>query len=79
MRLVRLGIDNSAGLMCGPVDWVELEALATKHGLLGVVLDGIQQLPEDQRPPKVQMLQWIGQVMQGYEQRYGEYRKAIEK
>lgn len=29
-------------------------------------------------PPKVQMLQWIGQVVQGYEQRYVEYRKAID-
>lgn len=55
-----------------------MEALATKQGLLGVVLDGIQQLPEGQRPPKVQMLQWIGQVVQGYEQRYVEYRKAID-
>ena len=55
-----------------------MEALATKQGLLGVVLDGIQQLPDAQRPPKVQMLQWIGQVVQGYEQRYVEYRKAID-
>ena len=28
-----------------------------------MVLDGIQQFPDGQRPPKVQLLQWIGQVM----------------
>lgn len=78
LRLVRLGIGHSAEPLREPVDWNTMEALATKQGLLGVVLDGIQQLPDDQRPPKVQMLQWIGQVVQGYEQRYVEYRKAID-
>lgn len=78
LRLARLGIGHSAEPLREPVDWNTMEALATKQGLLGVVLDGIQQLPEGQRPPKVQMLQWIGQVMQGYEQRYMEYRKAID-
>lgn len=78
LQLIRLGIGHSAEQLCEPVDWNEMESLATKQGLLGVVLDGIQQLPYDQRPPKVQMLQWIGQVMQGYEQRYAVYRKAID-
>lgn len=78
LRLVRLGIGHSAESLSGPVDWDEMETLAAKQGLLGVVLDGIQQLPEGQRTPKVQMLQWIGQVVQGYEQRYVEYRKAID-
>lgn len=80
LRLVRLGIGTetvSGFKFHDSIDWGEVEALATKQGLLAVVLDGIQLLPEDQRPPKVQMLQWIGQVMQGYEQRYVEYRKAI--
>lgn len=78
LRLVRLGIGHSAEPLREPVDWNTMEALATKQGLLGVVLDGIQQLPEGQRPPKVQRLQWIGQVMQGYELRYAVYRKAID-
>ena len=78
LRLVRLEINHEARPLIEPVDWDEMESLATKQGLLGVVLDGIQQLPDDQRPPKVQMLQWIGQVMQGYEQRYEVYRKAID-
>lgn len=78
LRLVRLGIGHGAEPLCEPVDWNAIESLATKQGLLGVVLDGIQQLPDGQRPPKAQMLQWIGQVMQGYEQRYVEYRKAID-
>lgn len=77
-QLIRLGIGHSAEQLCELVDWNAMESLATKQGLLGVVLDGIQQLPEGQRPPKVQMLQWIGQVVQGYEQRYVEYREAID-
>ena len=75
LRLVRLGIGHSAEPLSEPVDWSEMEALATKQGLLGVVLDGIQQLPDDQRPPKVLLLQWIGQVMLE-EERYAMQKKA---
>ena len=41
LRLVRLGIGHSAEPLREPVDWNTMEALATKQGLLGVVLDGI--------------------------------------
>ena len=45
-------------------DWTEIEALAEQHGLLAIVVDGIAQLPEDKRPPKEVLLQWIGITMQ---------------
>lgn len=80
LQLVRLGIGHR---MDGPVskqiDWGEIQALADKQGLAAIVLDGIERLPERQRPPKVFLLQWIGETLQGYEYRYDQYRKAISE
>lgn len=83
LRLVRLGIGNSAEPLCEPIDWDEVEVFAVRQGLLGVVLDGIQRLRINENlnenlnlPDKVFMLEWLGKVMLE-EQRYVEYRKAI--
>lgn len=46
----------------GPIDWEEVYQLATEQSVLGLVLAGIDCLPNDQRPPKVQLLQWIGEI-----------------
>lgn len=79
MRLVRLGIGHSTEPLSDLVDWDEMEALATKQVLMGVVLDGIQCLTENTETiPYKKKLEWLGQVMQGYELRYVEYRKAID-
>ena len=59
------------------MDWSELKALAERHGLSAVVLDGIGKLPEKQRPPKIFLLAWIGETLQGYEFRYEQYQRAI--
>lgn len=81
LQLVRLGVGHSAEPLSGPVDWDEVEALATKQGLLGVVLDGVQQLADSAEStetiPYKKKLEWLGQVMQGYELRYREYRNAL--
>ena len=61
------------------IDWKTIEELANKHGLLAVVVDGIERLPEQQRPPKTLLLEWIGNTLQSYEQRYTLYEKAIGK
>lgn len=79
LRLVRLGIGHNADPLRRPVDWDEVVVLATKQGLLGVVLDGIQCLADSAEIiPYKKKLEWLGQVMQGYELRYVEYRKAID-
>lgn len=75
-NLVRLGIGHQAESLIEPVDWNAIETLAERQGLSAVVLDGINRLPESVRPPKIMLLQWIGEVMQGYEQRYVLYREA---
>lgn len=75
--LVRLGIGHRAEALTEPVNWNEVQALAEKQGLAAVLVDGIEQLPDNQRPPKEDLLQMIGQVVQGYEYRYELYRRTI--
>ena len=72
-----MGIGHRADVMSDGVDWNELKDLAEKQGLGAVVLDGVEKLNEQQRPPKVFLLEWIGETLQGYEYRYEQYCKAI--
>jgi len=76
--LIRLGIGNSVhSQIHNEINWIELEKLAAKQGLSAVIMDGIEKLPEEKRPPKKFLLQWIGETLQGYEYRYELYRKTI--
>lgn len=81
LRLIRLGIGHGAGPLREPVDWDEVETLAARQGLMGVVLDGIQCIAESaenaETIPYKKKLEWLGLVMQGYELRYKDYRKAL--
>ena len=77
LSLVRLGIGHPAYIISYDVDWMSIEALAGKQGLLAILVDGIERLPEKQRPPKAILLEWIGSTLQSYEQRYASYEKAI--
>ncbi len=77
LSLVRLGIGQRAEALSDPVNWNELHALAERQGLVAVLVDGIEQLPDSQRAPKELLLQWIGEVLQNYEYRYELYRRAI--
>lgn len=78
LSLIRLGIGHSSSISAR-VDWAVIDSLAAQHGLSAIVLDGIDQLPEQQRPPKTLLLEWIGNSLQSYEQRYTLYKKAIGK
>ena len=80
LALVRLGIGT--GLVSGftfqvPIDWHGVKDLAEQQGLSAIVLDGIERLPDQQRPPKVFLLEWIGETLQGYEYRYDLYCKTM--
>ena len=75
LALVKLGIGNAATLsLPDRIDWDEVETLAEKQGVLGVVYDGA--LSTDLLPLTVK-LRWMGKVIQGYEQLYVLYRKAV--
>ena len=77
LSLVRLGIGHHTDDLPQVIDWQSLKDLAVKQGLSAIVLDGIESLPEQQRPPKVFLLEWIGETLQGYEYRYEQYQHAI--
>ena len=79
LSLVRLGIgtDNGTSPLTEKVDWSKMGALAKQHGFLGVLVDGVNRLPQNTRPPQTTWLRWIGEVMQGYESQYVLYRKAV--
>lgn len=44
------------------IDWGNVYQLASEQAVLGLVLAGIESLPNDQKPPKLELLQWIGEV-----------------
>lgn len=75
--LVRLGIGHYSGVLHNDIDWKEVETFAASHGLSAVLIDGVEQLPDALRPPQMMLLQWIGEVLQNYEQRYAQFKEAI--
>ena len=81
LQLVRMGIghadNNDNPDVSGNVDWTAMLALAERQGLSAVLADGIERLPKEVRPSKLEMLQLIGQVMQNYEHRHKLYLQAI--
>ena len=77
LSIIRMGVGHRADVLPRTMDWGELKDLAEKQGLSAVILDGIEMLPEQQRPPKVFLLEWIGETLQGYEYRYQLYQRVI--
>lgn len=77
LSLVRQGVGHHGDAVSPKVDWQAIEAIANQHGLSAIIIDGLEKLPDEQKPPKPVLLQWIGEVLQGYEYRYELYRRAI--
>jgi len=76
-ELVRLGLGRDSSFS-DKVDWKNMQALAMQQGLSVLVLDGVEKLPEKQRPPKVDLLQWIGETLQ-CESQFAIKQKAATK
>lgn len=77
LDLVRLGIGHRGNITSNQIDWQKIYDLATQQGLLGVVIDSIERLQNNQRPPQELLLEWIGEVLQSYEYRYDAYKNTI--
>lgn len=79
LSLVRLGVGKtSSSLYLASIDWNAIEPLAKQQGLLAIVIDGVEAKTNlTNSLPLTQKLTWIGEVMQGYEQVYAQYTKAI--
>lgn len=73
-----MGIGNNVSSPAN-IDWKAIQDRAAQHGLSAIIIDGIAELPDTNRPPKEQLLEWIGEVLQGYEYRFQMYRQAIAK
>jgi len=77
LSLIRLGIGHHADVSLKTIDWLGIKALAERHGLSAVVLDGIEKLPVEAKPPQEILLEWIGEVLQDYEYTYDKYCKTL--
>ncbi len=78
IQFVRLGIGHPVSRISCDIDWKDVQALAERQGLSAVVLDGLNSLPITAYSLPLEMkLEWIGDVLQNYEGRYSEYKKAI--
>lgn len=75
--MVRAGIGHSKVESLADINWRAIQAIAEHQGLYAIVLDSIEKLPENIRPKQETLLEWIGEVLQGYEYRYTQYCKAI--
>lgn len=64
IELLQVSLGNREQLSRTPseADWRTLYNEAQKQAIVGVLLDGIERLPETQRPPQTILLQWIGTV-----------------
>ena len=77
LSLIRLGLGDNNIITSAFINWRDVKSLAEQQGLSAILVDGIERLPGSLRPPKEDLLQMIGGVMQGYELRYEMYRRAI--
>lgn len=65
LELMKAGLwgDGNPNLRIdGTTDWQEVYRLATEQSVLGLVLAGLEH--SDVKPPKMLLLQWIGEVQQ---------------
>lgn len=77
LELTRIGIGHSASYPIDEIDWSVIQQLATEQGLMAVVLDGIEKLPANKRPQQSVLMNWIGKILQNYENRFSQYRTTI--
>ena len=80
LHLLQLGlsgkIKESVIDMKYDIDWHSVYALALHQGITAILLDAISKLPNEARPSKPMLLQWIGQATM-MEQMYAKHRGLI--
>lgn len=65
-ELIRLGLQldqTEEFLIKEKIDWKLLYSLACEQTLVGVIFDGIQCLPNDRKPVKLLLLQWLAHTI----------------
>ncbi len=63
-ELLQIALGNRECLSRGlsAEEWEQIYNLSQEQAIFGVMLEGIQRLPQDQLPPKLLLLQWIGET-----------------
>lgn len=79
LEIVRLGIGHLGIVQISQIDWNDIYSHAKHHGLLGILVDCIEKIPTEFRPPQGLLLEWIGEVLQSYEYRYNAYKKTLSE
>lgn len=59
------------------IDWHDVYGLAVRQGVSAILLEAISKLPNDDRPPKSLLLQWIG-LSTMMERMYAKHRERID-
>lgn len=68
LELIRVGLwenceyNGLSFMLLDNLDWDEVYRLASEQSVLGLVLAGLDYLPNELKPPKVVLLQWIGEI-----------------
>ena len=79
LGLVRIGIGISKDtIIPKDIDWKALTFLADSHGLSAIILDGIECLPNDLKPSKGMLLNWIGKSLHFESQNAAQKKVAGE-
>ena len=66
-ELIRSGLwgtEPNMEMFSSKVDWPSIYQYSKTQALLGIVLDGINILPENLRPPRLLYLKWCAEVLQ---------------
>ena len=59
-------------------EWEKLFDMASSQGVVAVASEGLEWLPQEQRPPQELLLQWIGTSLQ-QKQLYSMQRKLVDE
>lgn len=76
--MIRLGLGFPVPDFTIDADWNALRTTAVGQGLMAVMVDGVVAMPEEKRPPRPILLQWIGDTLK-METRYTVRKKAAKK
>ena len=76
-NILRQAIRHQGYRIDEDINWQVIYDAAIQQGLLAVILDGIELLPETKRPTQNMLLEWIGEVLQSYEFSYEQYTETI--
>ena len=59
------------------VNWKNIIEFSTQHGMQGICFDALGLLPDEQRPDKASLLEWLGKVV-CVERFYDKQKKTID-